>query len=187
MRLALLSNVTVDMLSAMLGKANDVYLSAGFDTWQQEIINSDSGLYGFKPEAIIILLHADAYSWIKGGTERIDEWCTIISALTVNIPGIPVFVSSLDISPQCHYGSDKRNESFFENYLVERVQAIKSAGVPVYILPVKDLVTEMGRNSFFAPKMWYIGSMPYSLKALSALNGLKAWCAAVHGVTKSQT
>ena len=44
MRLALLSNVTVELLAGMLKKEADVYLSAGFDTWQQEMILSSSGL-----------------------------------------------------------------------------------------------------------------------------------------------
>ena len=34
MRLALLSNVTVDLLAGMVKKTHEVYLSAGFDTWQ---------------------------------------------------------------------------------------------------------------------------------------------------------
>ena len=56
MRLALLSNVTVDLLAGMVKKTHEVYLSAGFDTWQQEMIMPTSGLYEFKPEAIIVLL-----------------------------------------------------------------------------------------------------------------------------------
>ena len=35
MRVALLSNVTVDLLADMVKKTNSVYISAGFDTWQQ--------------------------------------------------------------------------------------------------------------------------------------------------------
>ena len=49
MRLALLSNITVDMLASMVKKNNDVYLSTGFDTWQQEMIMPTSGMYDYKP------------------------------------------------------------------------------------------------------------------------------------------
>ena len=66
MRLALLSNVTVDLLAGLVKKTNDVYLSAGFDTWQQEMIMPTSGLYEYKPEAVIVLLHAGAYEWEIG-------------------------------------------------------------------------------------------------------------------------
>ncbi len=62
MKLALLSNVTVDLLAGMLQQNAELYLSPGFDTWQQEMINPASGLYAFKPDAVVVLLHADAYA-----------------------------------------------------------------------------------------------------------------------------
>lgn len=177
MKLALLSNVTVDLLAGMLQKKVEVYLSPGFDTWQQEMINPTSGLYSFRPDAVVILLHANAYAdtWssVDKGCQIIDEWCGTLRALATNLPSVPVFVSSIDISNvNCHYGAEERFESFFENRLIEKVQAMHSNGSNMYILPVKDTITDLGRNSFYATKMWYVGSMPYSMKGLAALNEL---------------
>ena len=183
MRLALLSNVTVDLLAGMVKKNHEVYLSAGFDTWQQEMIVPTSGLYEFKPEAVIVLLHAGAYEWkdIESGRKLIDEWCDALSALTTNLPAVPVFVSSLDITVPVHYGAEVRIEGALENYLIERVQGLHKS---IYILPVKDLITDLGRNNFYSSKMWYVGSMPYSMKGLAALNDLKKM-KSLHGLTRS--
>lgn len=174
MRVALLSNVTVDLLAGMLKKSADVYLSAGFDTWQQEMILSTSGLYGFKPEAVVMLIHAGSYEWsdLESGIQMMDEWCNAFSTLTSNLPGVPVFISSLDISIKVHYGAELRIEEKLENYLVDKIQEFHSNGVSAYVLPVKDAITDLGRGNFYSNKMWYVGSMPYSMKGLSALNEL---------------
>lgn len=183
MRLALLSNVTVDLLAGMVKKNHEVYLSAGFDTWQQEMIMPTSGLYEYKPEAVVVLLHAGAYEWDdrEAGCQMIDEWCGAISALTANLPAVPVFVSSLDITIPAHYGAEVRFEEHLEYYFIERIQELHSKGKSVYILPVKDSITDLGRNNFYSRKMWYVGSMPYSMKGMSTLSELIIQYA---GVTK---
>lgn len=174
MKLALLSNVTIDLLAGMLQQNAELYLSPGFDTWQQEAFNTGSGLYANKPDAVVVLLHANAYvdEWRDKakGTEAIADWCSAVSTIAKNLPGVPVFVSSIDISNvTCHYGAEKRLEAYFENCLIEGVENLHDAGLNVYVLPVKDAITDMGRKSFYSPKMWYVGSMPYSMKGMAAI------------------
>ena len=177
MRLALLSNVTLDLLAGMIKKENDVYVPAGFDTWQQEMMIPSSGLYDFKPDAAVVLLHANAYAdiWndVGRGCHTIDEWCNVFEAFVKYLPGVPLFVSSIDISNvDCRFGAEVRLDQYFEDYLNKRVQDMHAAGKSIYILPVLDVILDMGRNSFYSPKMWYVGSMPYSMKALSALSDM---------------
>ena len=174
MRLALLSNVTADLLADMVGKTNEVYLPAGFDTWQQEMMTRTSGLYEYRPEAVVVLLHAGAYEWSTrdAGCRLIDEWCTAFGAMLSNSPGTPVFVSSIDISVKAHYGAEKRIEQALECHLVERVEELHQSGNSIYILPVKDLITALGRNNFYSSKMWYAGAMPYSMKGMAGINDL---------------
>ena len=177
MKLALLSNVTIDLLAGMLKKNVDVYLSAGFDTWQQEMIMPTSRLYEYAPDAVALLLYADAYEnvwdFMDSGCQVIDEWMQAIQTLATKLPSIPVFVSSIDIfSVKAKYGAEARLEQFFENYLIEKVEKLHADGHNVYILPVKDEITNIGRSKFYSSKMWYVGSMPYSMKGLSELNEL---------------
>ena len=174
MKLALLSNVTVDLLAGMLQQNAELYLSPGFDTWQQEMINPASGLYAFKSDAVVVLLHADSYAdtWNdrEKGCQTIDGWCSALQVASAKLPGVPVFVSSIDISNvTCHFGAEVRLEAYFENYLMERVQELHSSGSNVYILPVKEVVANLGRKAFYSPKMWYVGSMPYSMKGMAAI------------------
>ncbi len=175
MKIALLSNVTVDLLADSLREQADVYLAAGFDTWQQEMILSSSGLYEYKPDSVAVLIHADAYAWgdVEKGCRIIDEWCRAFKSFTEQLPSVPLFVSSIDISNmKCHYGAEIRVNQYLEDYLIEQVQELHSSGCNIYILPVKDRITDLGRNTFYSAKMWYFGSMPYSIKGISALSDL---------------
>ena len=177
MRIALLSNVTVDLLAGMLKKNAEVYLSAGFDTWQQDMIIPDSGLYAFNPEAVVVLLHADAYEDLWKDPEKaeqeMDAWYAVFEAFAKERPGIPLFISSLDISGSpCRYGAEPVRNLFFEDYMVRKIEQLHREGLSVYVLPVKETVTEIGRSNFYSPKMWYVGSMPYSMKGLAALSDL---------------
>ncbi len=190
MRLALLSNITVDLLAGLLKKKDDIYLAAGFDTWQQEMILPSSGLYAFKPEAVTVLLHANAWEEVwndrEKGCRTIDEWCEAFQTACSRLPGVPVFISSLDIANvRCHFGAEDRPEEYLENYLMERVQELHTKGCNIYILPVKEEIMNLGRSSFYSPKMWYVGSMPYSMKAMDALSLLiSRYCAAAKGARK---
>lgn len=166
MRLALLSNVTVDLLADKL-KNYDVYIPAGFDAWQQEVLNTSSGLYSFQPEAVVVLLHAEEIR----DKRVVDEWCSTVKVLCKNMSSIPIFVSSLDIDIKCRYGAE--NNQHLETYFTEKLQSLHDKeGLNVYALPVKDCITNLGRNNFYSPKMWYFGSMPYSMKGLAALSSL---------------
>ena len=42
-KIALLSNITVDLIVGKLHRKYDFYLPAGFDTWVQEAVNPQSG------------------------------------------------------------------------------------------------------------------------------------------------
>lgn len=168
MRIALLSNVTVDFLADTLKKNDDVYLSAGFDTWQQDLINQSSELYSFGPEAVVILIHAGAVEW-RDRTQIIDDWCLSFESFTKTMPSVPLFISSIDVVGTCKYGAEDRFEEFLENNLIEKVQKMHQKGNSIYLLPVKDVIEDIGRKSFYSQKMWYIGSMPYSIKGISAL------------------
>lgn len=60
MKIAVLSNVTVDLLLAGF-QGEDLYTPAGFNTWQQEIASSTSGIYSCGAEIVFILLYPGTF------------------------------------------------------------------------------------------------------------------------------
>ena len=56
MRLALLSNVTVEMLADMLSGEHSIWLPSGFGAWMETALNPPAELVEFDPEVVFILL-----------------------------------------------------------------------------------------------------------------------------------
>ena len=191
MKIALLSNITIDMLAENLRKklACEIYTSPGFDTWQQELLSQDSGLYAFKADALVIILHANSYadSWenIASGKNLIDDWLQAVKVFAANSGSVPVFVSSIDVSDTWNsraiYASQKRLGAYFENYFLEKLYSLEN----IYVLPLKDILENIARVNYYSSKIWYLGSMPYSLKALSEISDLIArYVCGLHGARK---
>ncbi len=174
MRVALLSNVTVDLLAGMLRKSYDVYLSPGYDTWQQELLDSNSGLYDFSPESVVVILHIDSYAeeWaaFERGRELIDTWLVALNAFAKAHPCVPLFVSSIDVGDSlCRWGGEWQSALDLERRLEAGVHELRSKGSSVYVLPIREAMERVGREAFYARKMWYVGSMPWSTKGLQAI------------------
>lgn len=166
-KLAILSNVTIDMVSMSLKKEYEVYQPSGFDAWQQEVLDSQSGLYCFKPEAVYILLYADEYNEKTG---QMVLWEESIRQISVNLPQIPIFVSSIYIKEQSvrSYGeigdADKKKGEWMDT-----LRRLRQEGMEVYLLPVEETAARIGYNHFYSNKMWYVGNMPFSIVGIKAI------------------
>ncbi len=56
MRIAVLSNVTTEVLAGMLRKEHDVWLPPGFGAWMETALATPDDLVAFNPEAVFLLL-----------------------------------------------------------------------------------------------------------------------------------
>lgn len=171
---ALLSNVTVDLIAGKLRKKYDFYLPEGYDTWVQETINPAAGLYSEKLDAVIVLLDGtEARSWktVAEGTERVDLWKQALTALVTNISTIPIFVSTIDIRENRIKSISERSCKYeLGNDWYQHVQELVENKNNVYLFDLADTIAEIGRKQFYSNKMWYISSMPYSRDGLNAVS-----------------
>ena len=173
-KIALLSNITVDLIVGKLHRKYDFYLPAGFDTWVQEAVNPQSGLYLTGLDGVVVLLDGtEARSWkdINEGEERIASWKQALSALLNQISSIPVFVSTIDIRESRIKSLSERKQKYsLENDWYQFVQGLAETKSNVYVFDLADLVSEIGRRQFYSNKMWYLSSMPYSREGLNAVS-----------------
>jgi len=171
-RIAVLSNVTMDLVTAKLKSDFDIYIPDGFNTWQQEVYDVGSGLYQWMPDAVFIILYADPYEgdWQKEtGSERLGDWLSSIKFLREKMTQIPIFVSSLDmVESGCRVVSEKHYGTQMEADWIKAIEACDQ----VYILPLKEEAVNLGRLHFYLRKMWYLGNAPFSLKGSEAVAGL---------------
>lgn len=172
-RVALLSNVMVDLIAGKLRKKYDFYLPEGYDTWVQETINPAAELYGEKLDAVIVLLDGtEARSWktVEEGAERIDLWKQALAALISNISTIPIFVSTIDLRKNRIKSLSERSCKYeLENDWYQYVQGLVENKNNVYLFDLVDTISEIGRKQFYSNKMWYMSSMPYSRDGLNAV------------------
>ena len=145
-------------------------IPAGFDTWQQEVYNHDSGLYQFAPDMICVILYIDAYDedwmyWEKG-KERMGEWLNALKTLCGQTEGTPVFISSLDIRENSwNTVSLGMSGICLEEYWIREVKKLDHT----FVMPLKEIVAEWGRKDFYSSKLWYLGNAPYSMKGSRAV------------------
>ena len=173
-RVALLSNVTVDLIAGKLRRKYDFYIPEGFDTWVQETINPAAGLYSEKFDTVIVLLDGtEARSWktVDESTERVGLWKQALTALVSSISTIPIFVSTIDFRESRIKSLSERSFKYeLENDWYQFVQGLVESKNNVYLFDLADTIAEVGRKQFYSNKMWYMSSMPYSRDGLNAVS-----------------
>jgi len=171
LRLSVLSNINLDSLVGRLSKLNDVYKTEGYGTWVQEIINPNSGLYSFGPQAVFIII--DGEEMFKGqsrNSSTIDMNINYIEETVKNNPDITFFVSNIDLWTRkidsAKAGSKERGLEFlWEDGLFLLSRKYRN----LYVFDLKSIVEDIGREQFYSKKLWYLGGIKFSMKAEKVL------------------
>lgn len=172
-KIAILSNVTVDLITAKLRKKYDFFIPEGFDTWIQEAINVNSSLYSCELDGIVILIDGtEARSWKDQETaaDRLFLWKQAVSAITDKVEAIPVFISTIDFRENRIKSYSERKSSpelSFDWYTF--IQGLVEQKSNVFVLDIAETILEVGRKQFYSNKMWYMSSMPYSRDGLASV------------------
>lgn len=171
-KIALLSNITVDLLIAAL-RQYAITQPQGFDTWVQEALNPASPLWRENPDAVVVLLDGtEARSWKdrNEGEERIAFWKSGVRALVSGFASIPIFVSTVDFREnRIKALSERMCKYAWGNDWYQFVQDLAESRGNVYVLDLVDTIAEIGRERFYSNKMWYMSSMPYARDGLKAV------------------
>lgn len=172
-KVALLSNITADLLISKLHRKYDFYQPEGYDTWVQEVINPSAGLYNFGADAVVVLLDGtEVRNWksMEEGSGRLGLWKQAISTLVFNITTSPIFVSTIDIREnRIKSLSERKHRYAWGNEWYQFAQGLAENKSNVYIFDLADTISEIGRKQFYSNKMWYMSSMPYSRDGLNAV------------------
>lgn len=172
-KVALLSNVTADLIVKKLRKKYDFYLSGGFDTWVQEVINPESGLYRENFDAVVVLLDGtEARLWksLEEGVERIALWKQAINELIDALQGTYIFLPTIDIRENRIKSYMERVYKYeLENNWYQFIQGLAEDNVYVFPFDLANIISEIGRKQAYSSKMWYMSGMPYSRDGLNAV------------------
>ncbi|WP_010496804.1 HAD-IIIC family phosphatase [Paenibacillus elgii] len=174
MRIAVLSNITVDSLIRSLDKTNEVYLNEGYGMWVQELTNPDSSFHTFQSDCTFLLLDGDE---LVGNSliyedviSEMDKYIGYIKGYLNKNPDRILFVSNLDIPlRRIQSVKEDRLERKLEYYWLERLSELNKLHERLFIYDLKQIVEEIGRSQFYSAKMWYLGGMKFSRAAEAAI------------------
>lgn len=173
LKLAILSNVNLDMLCGELAKSHEVFKAEGYGGWISYALKSNEELEGFSPKLILLMLDGNALletcDTFSDGVDEIDRCFAYIAKLRENYPYSTVAISNIDICPnRIRPSSAEKLELMWEAEWSSRLSAIAKKE---HIIPfdLKAVIEHEGRKSFYSEKLWYTGSIPYGIKSLKPL------------------
>lgn len=172
--IALLSNVTTGLLERELKKKHEVYVPAGYDTWMQELYDPGSVLNSRPFDAEFYLLYADAWAdpWdsVPFGMEEMDRAGELISRHAEERKETQLFVSELDFHLQrITDGHTEDPESEWEQHWRKVLKELCHQRQNVHLYGWKGSISRAGGQAFYSDKMWYTGSMPFSVSGIRAV------------------
>lgn len=192
-RIALLGNATLDHLHSYVlvecfraGLRPNVY-QAGFDQYNQEILDPASGLYTFGADVIVCAIHAsrlfatlhhypfdatvaDRHAKIEDGLRTLQRLLDTLSQHTSAL----ILVHNM-VSPQQPVLGilDSRDEfgqvAAFTEINARLSEIVRKRYRGVYVVDEDRLQGQCGKQTATDPRLWLTGRMPWSDRVLSAL------------------
>ena len=168
MKIAVLSNVNLDHLIHTLEKQYDVFESYGYGNWVQYAVSAEERLANYEAKYIFLLL--DGTSMLEH-CQSVDDGCTeldknlgYINAMVSHYPGATIVVSTIDIlENRITSAADIGIEREWEVYWLKGLQSIVREHDQVLMFDLKKLLYEGNKSAVYSSKMWYMGSIPYTM------------------------
>lgn len=174
-RLAVLSNVNMNLVIRMLQKEASVYQAEGYGNELGILMNPASSYHAFAPEITFLIL--DLMELLEhelepeAARERVEGWFrTFESALreeeTYYVSDAYLFGAELEAA------FEPGIKQCLEQLWQKRLEQCRSVHGNVRIFPYRRLIERMGEQISFSVKMWYMGKIRLSNEAQKQLCGL---------------
>jgi len=157
------------MIIQRLSVDADIYYPEGYNTWVQDLLQSDSNLYKFNPHAIFILV--DGYEIFKN-VENVsinnimDQYISYVENSVKCHSNITYFISNIDIPlKKLQAIKSYRIEKEIEFLWYKKLYDLSEKYSNLYIFDIKKIIEEMGRDVFYSNKVWYLSGSKYSVRA----------------------
>jgi FkbH-like protein len=192
-RLAILRNFTVDSVipviageTALSGLQSHFY-TGGFDTVAQDVFDSSSQLYSFRPDCIILAEWLESLApqltgrFLSLSAEQVEDEVNrvlrsireILVAIRKNLK-VPVLLNNFPLPAYPTLGIlDGQSESFHTGAILRLNQGLQGMAQEsnggLYIVDLMSLAARLGQDRAFDRRYWHIGRAPIARTALVAL------------------
>ena len=164
MRLSILSNVNLDMLSGLLKKENEVFQTDGYGEWITYALKKDERLAAFAPECLFLLLDGNALlegcqdmGSVKTVLDRSEQY---IEKLAENYSASYLVVSTIDVRPE-HIGAGDASDlaqaagACWDTLLTGLAERQKN----IHRFELRRLIEDYGRKQFYSTSSWDVSSV----------------------------
>ena len=173
-KLALLSNVNMNLVIRMLQKQVEVYETEGYGNELGILMNPSSSYHAFGPditflaEDLMELLEHDLDPEAAG--ERIDGWFARLEEALVSSQ--IYYIGDAYLQGAELAAADRGRKAALEGLWQRRLEEFCKIHANVRILPYHRLVETLGEENAFSLKMWYMGRILLSNEAQKRLCAL---------------
>lgn len=193
LKIALLSSFTMDLFPDYLtplleqsGWETEFYV-AGFDQYKQEILNSESHYYSFKPQITILFLvgedlfkdilasplNFDKENMVSLAKRRWEEIEGLISKILTQMPKNIVLINNIFFPPlNCLIGLEHNTDFSLDQicqFYNQRLSSFAKTISSLYVVDHQKLVGYHGYRNFVDQRLWYLARMRLHSKALKEL------------------
>jgi len=163
-KIAVLSNVNIDMVCKLLSGKFEVLQPQGYGNAFSLMLDPDSELKRFSPKVIFFIadiseLTAAAVNY-EAAVRLIDQWLSSFQA------GIDMtmqyFLSDTVFRTEYIEDADDMTTARIENYWLRSLQQMIARETNVHHFELKSRAVEVGKQIFFSDKLWYLGKIPFS-------------------------
>ena len=170
--------------AAALVEGLDLDVRAGdFNTYAQEILNSESAMYEFQPDVVFIAIQTrDLFPELRekttvGRSESLSQsirqtlsdlrdWLTVLRTRTAATIIVLDFAMPDRIPGGMFAAQAETDASALIASANQTLRAIVGSMVGAYILPFSRVVDRIGRDRFYDERKWLTARMPFSAEAI---------------------
>ena len=174
-RIALLSNMNMNALIRMLQKDAEVYEAEGYGNELGILMNPASTYHAFAPEVTFVVMdlmelleHDLTESTAKN---RVEAWFSAFEGAMKNSQ--IYYISDAYLwGLEAEVAGALQDGRVFETIWDEALGVLCERHGNVRILPYRRMITQLGEENAFSPKMWYMGRILLSGEAQKRLAAL---------------
>ena len=171
-KLAVLSNVNMNMVIRMLQKQAQVYETEGYGNELGVLLNPASSYHTFQPDITFFIM--DLAELLEhdfspaAAEEKIADWFgTLDGSLTEK--GIYYISDAYLWAVELSVLADPERKLQLEGLWSTALEKCREKHANVRVFPYRSMIEQLGSDKAFSPKMWYMGKVLLGMEAQSVL------------------
>lgn len=168
MKIAVLSNVNMNILIKKLKRSIDAYEAQGYGNYLEELLNEKSGLHEYDPDYIFILM--DGQSMIMEKEEVLSmehQLIEVAEAYLKKNNKTKIWISSIDLYDRIAEYSQLCRHRIVESKWLNNI--LEKNNRNLHIFDTGELIQKIGREEFYSESLNYLSSTPYSNKGIGLI------------------